>query len=550
MRVSTRLIRNAASSYFRLGTTFLITVFTTWYLIGEIGVIGFGLMALAVSSTGPSVAVERALRFGLVRELAAAIASGSSFAMRRSLTSAFRLCLEAAVPLAALVLALTGLAWAGVFNTPEDQPELRLALAALLLGEGIHIGVRLLASPYLQSLFAAQFLGIDNLLIVLYRVTYGLSALLVFGWLLAGEGLAVQLAGYAVSRVTLQLTDVGLGIWIAKRRLPGLRLDRRAYDPEEYRAVRGTVWHTSHVTILLNTNPQLLAILINLFFGLPFNTMWQIAVQFTGYVKMFSEGLLRGVAPLATHLQQEGRMGAVIDLMRRSVRYQLALVLPAVVLLGVWVHPILDLWVGRRMAADSQLVAAGIQPAEALGLTASLALVLLAVRMLRSIFFGIERVLYGIGKVRSYAWFAKWAALGTVGAGWALMAWLSHPIFAALALLVFHGGFFPGVVLRAANRGTGMSVGSTLRRSAPRPLLAGLILLALMLPVRWLLPELTVLGLLALLVASGLVYSALALLLVAEPDERERLRGLLRQGIGLLTGRAEPEPPAPTGDGA
>ena len=549
MRLSTRLIRNAATSYFRLGTTFVITIFTTWYLIGEIGVIGFGLMALAVSSTGPSVALERALRFGLVRELAAAIAAGDPLSLRRSLTSAFRLCLEAAVPLAALVAALAGLAWAGVFNTPSGQPDLRLALAALILGEGIHAGVRLLTSPFLQSLFAAQYLGVDNLLIILSRATYAASALAVFGWLLAGESLALRLIGFAVSRATFQLLDVAVGIWIAKRRLPGLRLDRKAFDVAEYRAVRSTVWHTSHVTILLNINPQLLAILINLFFGLPFNTMWQIAVQFSGYARMFSEGMLRGIAPLATHLQQEGRLRAVIELMGRSVRYQLALVLPAAILMGVWVHPLLDLWVGGRLAADSQLAEAGILPAEALGLTAMLALVLLALRTLRAGFFGVERVLYGIGKVQSYAWFAKWATLGTIGSAWALMAWYGHPVFAALALLVFHSWFSPGVVLRAARRETGMRIGATLRRSAPRPLLAGLIFLALQLPVRWYLPDLTLPGLVALLAGSGLVYGALALALAAEADERDRLRGLLRQGIGLLTGRTGAETGRPPRNG-
>ena len=45
MRLSSRLIRNATSSYFRLGTSFVIGVFITWYAIGEVGVIGFGLMA-------------------------------------------------------------------------------------------------------------------------------------------------------------------------------------------------------------------------------------------------------------------------------------------------------------------------------------------------------------------------------------------------------------------------------------------------------------------------------------------------------------------------
>lgn len=538
VRVSTRLLSNAGSTYLRLGTTFVLGLFTTWYILGAIGVVGFGLIALAASSTGPSHALERAFRFGLVRELAAAIASGDAGAIRRSVDAAFRLCLQVTGPLAGLVLLLAAAAWGGLFNTPNGQPELKLAFAILVLAEGVHAAARLLSAPYLQSLFAAQHVALDNLLMVVSRATYALSAVAVFGWILPDASLDVQLSGFAVSRATLQLGDVALGIWLAKRRLPALRLERSANHAREYHAVRSTVWHSSQVAILMNINPQFLAVLINLFFGLPYNAIWQIALQFSGFARMFSEGLLRGIGPLATHLQEGGRRRAAVDLMVRSIRFQLGIALPTAILLGTWAGPLLELWVGRRLAANPDLPAAGIPVPEALSVATAMATILLAFQTLRAGFFGVENVLYGLGKVHSYAWFSKWTTLIAVGSAAVLMAWFRDPLAAPFALLLAYAFYSPGVLLAAARRETGLPVAHTLRRSLPRPLAVNAVFLALMASTRLLLGRLTLAKFAGVLIGASTAYGALALIFILEADERRRLVQVVQQGMRWLARRS------------
>ncbi|MGH7540601.1 MAG: hypothetical protein ACRELC_06360, partial [Gemmatimonadota bacterium] len=236
--LASRLLRNATTTYARLATTFVVGLFTTWYILGAVGVIGFGLIALGTASSGPSRAIEHALRVGLVRELSAAVASGDPRRIRRNFVAAMVLCLRTAFLLGGLVLVFAAAAWAGLFNTSGDGSGLGIALAVLILGEGGHNLVRLLGAPYLQSLFAAQFVGLDNALTVLARLSTAISALLVFGWVLPDASLAVQLFGYALSRTTLQVADVPLGIWIARRRFPDLRLDRSAFRYDDYVTVR------------------------------------------------------------------------------------------------------------------------------------------------------------------------------------------------------------------------------------------------------------------------------------------------------------------------
>lgn len=529
MRLSTRLLSNAATNYLRMGATFGLGLFTTWYVVGAAGIVGFGLISLAVSSSGPSRALERTLRLGLVRELSTALASGDAANIRRSIASAFRLCSQAILPLALVVVTMATVAWAGVFNVPGGRGALTLALTALILAEGIHAVVRLLAAPLLQSLFASQQVALDNLLMVLARLTHALSALLVFGWLLPDAALPTQLIGFAVSRVTLQLADAGIGVLLARRRIPAVRLDRSMFDQSEYLKMRATVWNFSQVTVLLNIMPRFMAILINLFFGIAYNAIWEITVQFAGYAWVASEGLLRGIAPLTAYLREAGRSQVALGLMTRSIRYHLAVSLPAALLLGLYAKPMLTLWVGRRLAADPTLSAAGIGVAEALALAAAMAMVLLVAHTIRGGLFGVERILYGMGEVRSYAWLSKWAALAAIASAAAAMALFHEPIAAPIAML---GGLaihsIVGV-LGGARRRVGLEIGRSLLRSLPRPLISNLVFAGILLAARPFFAELTALRLAGLVLGSGLVYGLLTLLLTLEPDERPRLLEMARQ---------------------
>lgn len=544
MRLSNRLLGNAATTYLRLMTTFALGLFTTWYILGKAGVIGFGLIALSTSANGVSRSLERALRFGLVRELAAAIATGDATAIRRAVTSAFTLCLRSSVPLIAFVAVLVTAAQTGFFNTPASVPGIDLALVVLILGEGTHAVLRLLGAPFLQSLFAAQRIDLDNLLMVVARATHALSAVLVFGVLLPHAALADQLMAFALTRATVQLADVALGIWLAKWILPGLRLERAAYDEGEYLAIRSTVWHSAHVALLFNNIPSFLAIVINLFFGLAFNSIWQIVVQFSGFARMASEGLLRGIDALSTHLQQDGKEATVLDLSVRSIRYQLAVVFPAALFLGLFARPILGLWVGHRLAMDPRLAAGGLTVAGALVLAATMAQILLVAQVLRAGFFGVERALYGLGAVSSYAWFAKWGTLMSLTLAVGCTAISPEPILSPIALLASTVLFSPIVVLRAARREMGMDIGSALRRSLPRPLIAGTIFFAALLPVRLAFDSLTPVGMILLLLLAAAVYTPVAAVVLPERDERRRVVELVRQGFAwiLRTRRRDPSP--------
>jgi O-antigen/teichoic acid export membrane protein len=523
-RLLDRLLSNAATTYLRLAATFAVGLFTTWYVLGAVGSVGFGLIALSFASTGLSHSVDRGLRQGMVRELADAISRGQPGLVQRSVSSALRLCLQVALPLAGLVAVLAAVAALGAFETPEDIPGLPRALSALIVAEGIHALARLLTAPMVQTLYASQRVALDNVLMVVARLTYALSAILVFGWWLNGRDLATQLIGFAVARASLQLFDVALGVHWARRLHPELTWRLDAWDLEEYRSIRGTVWHFSQVNVLLNVAPLALALLINLFFGLTYNTLWQIVVQFTGYVWVIAEGLLRGLAPLTTHLQRQGRIESAVDLLLRSIRYQWTIVLPTTLGLGLFVEPLLRLWLGSRLAADPALRAAGMDIDQAFRLTATMCLLLLVSRALRAGFFGVETTLYGLGEVRSFSWFAKWSLGLALALASLIFAGLDEPLGAPLALLVSGVLFSPIVVIRAARRTLGLGYSELLVIPLAGPLAASAAMLPLLLVARSTPASLAFAGWLA---SAVVLYAVLAWWWVLRSGERKRFREAL-----------------------
>ena len=539
MRLSNRMLSNAATTYLRFGTSLVLGVFFIWYVVGRIGMVGFGMIALSAAMHSFSGAVDTAIRFGLVREMAAAIATGEARRVRISLSSAFMFCAPAAVLLSVVGALIAGLAYAGLFNTPSDPPGLRQALTVLLLAEGVFGGVRVFFAPYTQALYAAQRIGLDNALFVLRRVTYVLSAVLVLGVILPEAPLDVQLYGFAASRLTIQLADVVVGIWLAKRSVSGLTFARSAVDRAEFRAITGTVWHSGQVTLLMDLNVYFIAVLINLFFGITYNGLWQVVIQLGGYARRFAQGLLRGIEPLSTRLDREGRQAMVVDLMERTIRYQLGAVLPVVTAVGIFMEPILNLWIGGRMAGDPNLAVAGISAADAIRFIAIMTYVYLAASVIRTSMFGVQRILYGVGEVRSYSWFAKYAALINVGLA-ALLMWLfDTPVAAPAALLVTYLIYYPGIILRAAASRTDLSIRRSLARSIPRPLVATAVVCPPLLAARYWVSELTLWSLAALACGTGILYGLVLVTVVLQPDERARLRQLFKSGAGRLRGRRQ-----------
>ncbi len=527
-RLSTRLVVNAVSTYARLAANLLIGIFFAWYVIGHAGLGGFGIIALAGGGLGIAFALETAIDQSLVREIAGALAGADRARLRRVLASGLAFCAIVAAGIFAVFAAIAGAALAGFFNTPDDQPELARALAALFLAEGALGAANHLLMPYTRAIFAARRVAIDNAVLLGRRLTSPVAAVLAFGLIGSGADLATQLTLYALLHATLGLAGIVVAVLLARHLVPGLRLVRGSYDRGAFRAIAGAVGQTVQFTMFTNLTPHLLSLVINLLFGVIYNGMWQIVIQVGGHVRIVALGVLRGVDAMATHLGEEGRSRQVVNLMIQGTRYQLAIALPFATAYAIMLVPILGLWIGGRLAADPRLAAAGITVEGALAMIAFMGVVNMVAELARASTRGIERMLYGLGHVRSYAPFAKWAGAIVLVTAAIAMVFAGSPRPAPIPLAVVCLLYFDVLVPRAAARRVGLPIGAAVRGALPRAAAVAAAVAAIVIPLRVAWPVLTIPKAAVAAVIIGTAHLALVWFVVLDRKERDRLVEMLR----------------------
>jgi hypothetical protein len=323
--------------------------------------------------------------------------------------------------------------------------------------------------------------------------------------------------------------DTVCAIFIARKLIQGLQLSPSAFGRAEFRQLASTGWHAGQMMILMDFNASLVSILINLFFGVAYNGLWQIAVLLGGYATLVGEGILRGIDALAANLKEKGNLGAINLLLTRSIRYQLAAALPWIAMNLIFMKPILWVWIGNRLQVDESLVEAGLTVNAAIDLVAIMATIQILASLCRTVSRGIERMLYGMGLVHTYAWFAKYAVVSTLALA-ALMFWRTgSPVWAPVPIVLMNFLYYEVVVLYAARRELGFRISRSLKQSIPGPALAAALLCLPLLAMRSIIGDLTLSKMALILVVSGVVYAPLVVGLILQADERSKILQLVRR---------------------
>jgi len=323
--------------------------------------------------------------------------------------------------------------------------------------------------------------------------------------------------------------DTVCAIFIARKLIHGLQLSPSAFRRAEFKQLARTGWHAGQMMILMDFNTYLMSILINLFFGVAYNGLWQIAVLLGGYATLVGEGILRGIDALAANLKEKGNLGGINILLTTSIRYQLAAALPWIAMNLIFMKPILWVWIGNRLQMDKSLVEAGLTVNAAIELVAIMATMLIMASLCRTLSRGIERMLYGMGLVHTYAWFAKYAVVSTLALA-ALMLWRTgSPAWAPVPIVLINFLYYEVVILLAARREMGFRISFSLKQSLPGPALAAAVLCLPLLVMRSIIGDLTLPKMAFVLAVSGAVYAPLAVGLVLEADERGKILQLVRK---------------------
>jgi O-antigen/teichoic acid export membrane protein len=505
-RALTRIVAN----YGRLAASLVLGLTLVRLLLGELGNDGFGLIMLLGSTIGLSAFMRDVVRRSMIRELSAAHHSGSEASFRRTYNAALLL----ATGVGFITVAMFGilLLLLPLFQIPEPLlPAARLFVAAKAFEL---FWLMALAPPVNMYLVTERMVEYNGWLVVERA-----AAVVAAAWIAFGDGAhstasgIVMYGALSAGLVVLTMFAASIRIALADRRLvPALRtVDREAFRPLLH--IGG--WYAA-VLVAMNMHLRMGAVIMNLAFGLWWNTVFGLAMTLTSYMRMIATGMTTGLDAVTGRLSSSQGEQVVRRLVHHSTRLHGLVTFPAALVLLVLAEPLLELWVGGR-----------VQDADkAMGPTITLIRILALGIAVRSISDGWITILYGAGHIARYApvviaggVVSPLLAIGLLfvlpdGARFTAVAWS----FSAI-MLVVHGGLVPWIAARTLQMRTWELIGPLVRPMAVTLLAAPILLIA-----AWRIPTWTLLNLAVVLGVFSVVYGFLVILFVADRHERRRFR--------------------------
>lgn len=388
---SRQLLSNSVSSYGRLIGTFAIGLIITPYLLREdhMGLAGFGLFALLMSSVGIINILQQTVRAALVRELSQAHLRGDPRAMRAGFTAAFVSSVLLGVGLGMLMLAGTPLAMM-VFQFGEE-------FASQMWWSWVTLSVFttwvVVTVPFITLFDATHRIPLRNLELLLERVAALAAAFVVFAqpW-----GRAHPLIAYvAVNCGLTALVRLVCAAW-AYLTCANAGIDLRLLTRSRLAEIFRTGGHVGQSEIATNLYDRTNQVLVNIFLGPTLNGLFGVVVLLVGYTKQIAMGISFGVEPMAAKFSHNLQSGKALigGLVLAMTRVQAGVIFPVVAVLIVLGEPLIEAWLGEHSA--SQRFGANRDMAH-----------LLNILLLGSPFFvimqGPLRIMLGAGDVRTYA---------------------------------------------------------------------------------------------------------------------------------------------------
>ncbi len=504
-----RALIRIAANYCRLAASLVLGLTLVRLLLGELGNDGYGLIALLGSTIGLSAFLRDVVRRSMIRELSAAHHSGSESGFRRTYNAA--LLLASGVGLMTIALFGILMLLLPLFRIPEP---LLPAARWFVMAKGIELFWLIALAPSFNMYLVTERMVEYNAWLVAERA----AAVVAAAWITFGNSVhstaygIVMYGALSAGLVVLTMLAASIRIALTDRRLvPALRtVDREAFRPLLH--IGG--WYAA-VLVAMNMHLRLGALIMNLAFGLWWNTVFGLAMTLTSYMRMIATGVTTGLDAVTGRLSSAHGEQVIRRLVHHSTRLHGVVTFPAALVLLVLAEPLLELWVGGRVE----------DAAHAMGPTIALVRILALGIAVRSISDGWITILYGAGHIARYAPVVIAGGVVSPLLAIGLLAVLPEPArYTAVAwsfsaiMLVVHGGLVPWIAARTLQMRTWQLIGPLWRPMATTLVCAPILLVAAQRIQAW-----TLLHLVVVVGVFCAIYGVLVFLFVADRQERHRL---------------------------
>ncbi|MEO1129217.1 MAG: hypothetical protein AAFX05_05835 [Planctomycetota bacterium] len=550
-RLSTKMLLFTGSNWMRVVLTMVVGFITVPILLSEFGAVLYGVFVLLTQLTYWFITPLRtAMQQTVLRELTKAISTDDHKGLQSALTNG--ICITGMFATLMLLIG-AGLVYAvGWLNIPEEH---LFRARVVVICETIFLAQFFLSGPF-RALYLASHRVIQmNIDQVLQRSADLIAALLALVLPVEDSFIA-----FVVCRLSIHCLNTLYRVTKIAIIMPSARLAPRMISRTTIRAMMSTgAWSLanplSRMAYYFSDH-----LLLNIFFGPVFNTIYSLARQLVGHGQRFGSQVAGGIEAIAADLHETGRKASTTALMLTSMRYSCSVTVLCAVVVGVFTQPILEAWLGKQLSADEEL--AEVLPyGDAIVLAWQYAAILLLGGVISETQIAATRVLYGMGLIRSYSPALLTGAItkvvlsiAAIGIGTAVVAdappqiVLLLPAVTLLCQIGIYGIFMPILLSRV----TEVSFLQLNSHAYLRPMIAVVPTLILSVTIVMNVESWNLLNLAMWLMVVGASYLPMGYFVAMLPNERKRVKEVLRRGpSGLMAAaRSRKRGPAKTDDGA
>jgi O-antigen/teichoic acid export membrane protein len=337
---------NVLSSYARTGTSALISLVLTPFLIAGLGTEGFGIWTVV----GSLVWYRDILEFGFAaatpKYVAEYSANGDHAKLRDSIATSFWLL---AIP--GFVALLLGLGFAAVFpDLFGVSDDLRTASQVLVVIVTVDLALAMPGDAFSGVLAGLQRYDLMNGTFVVVGIGQAIAIAIV---LIAGGGLV------ALGISTVAISGVGQ-IWrffLAKRLVPELSLSPRRIDRNFVKPFAGlSVWlGITQISMLILNRVD--TMIVGAVVGVGAAGIYSVGQKLTTTIGQFSEPVAEVFYPHSSELAAQSDRPGLRQSLVTGTRIQFAVAAPLALVLAILAMPGIEAWVGSGFDDAATVVA-------------------------------------------------------------------------------------------------------------------------------------------------------------------------------------------------
>lgn len=393
-RAASRMVLLAALNYSRFAVMLLIGLLMTPMMIGAFGIAMWGLFMLISLCRWP---FQDVLQPVLTKELATAWASPDTTARRRAFSNGVAVSILSAI--AGLLIAAAAVP--AVLHGLKYPAGAEHQMLMIVLTEGAMLVLSLAMGPWVNMFLAAHRLVENNIHRTFERLQ-DLVALIPVLYILPIPK-EHQLVAFLLARVGIRAIHLAVCWWRVRLVEPDARAHRALIDRETLSHYTASLGWSSSIPIANQVYYMADHLLLNHFFGALFNGIYQITQQLRGYARILGGGVSFGAEAITADLHTRGNHDAVRRLLLTAMKATSAITCICTVLIAVFTGALMNAWLGKQLADDADLAAAGVPLSQAVELCWTFFLILAPGIIITEAGFAATTILFGMGHVKRFA---------------------------------------------------------------------------------------------------------------------------------------------------